>query len=170
MHPGPKKVQYICGQSNAPNNLGGHRLSDHPNTVVMLQYTTNEHKLSDPTKSNNPNSIHPSNSINTASLNKYSNKNISLTSNQGPKRGYLYGSKSIHNCSIIESNKKSGKKTIVPLSEDANGKMQFVQNEGPKRGIPVGQNVFHQSVPKSSQNGPRRGVGYMNITNQLYIK
>lgn len=122
---------------------------------------------SDKKKSYNPSSIQPCNSIKADSLNKNLNKSISLASNEGPKRGHLFGSDSIHNCSIIESNKAAGKKTIVPLLEDANGKLQFVQNEGPKRGISIGQSAFHQNKPQSSQNGPRRGVGYMNITNQL---
>lgn len=150
MNPGPKKRQGIFGQSNTSNNSGchglsdhsnlihnhqknlstssGHRLSDHSNTVVISHnspYTTNRNKLSDKTKSNNSSSIHPSNSIKEGSMNKNSNKNISLASDQGPKRGCLYGSNSIHNCSIIEANKAADKKTIVPLSEDPNGKLQF---------------------------------------------
>lgn len=139
------------------SSVGGHRLSDHPNFIGnphKITSSTGGRRLSDsPSQPMYPNDQH-------------NIPNPSLSPNSGPKRGNLQGQNSMHNWSLIENNKASGR-TIVPLQEDENGKFHLVPNEGPKRGISIGPSAFHSNPLHPPQNGPKRGVGYMNVLDQL---
>lgn len=153
--------------SLTPSNVG-HKLSDIPYSNNNSQFFSSpaiDHKLVN--SNNNFNKIAPINrSVRKVPMKSDKNGNNHLIPNNGPKRGAAQGPNIMHNWSVIASNKSSGP-MIVPLEKDENGKYHLVPNEGPKRGVFIGPGTVHFNSISSLHNGPKRGVGFMNIMSQL---